>query len=993
MRFALACFFCLYVGLATAQPPNYFQQEVNYHIQVALDDNAHELKGFEKIEYINNSPDALSYIYFHLWPNAYKNNTTALCRQLLENGEDKLYFAKDSERGFIDGLDFKSNGIPLKWELEESNIDICIVFLNEPLMPGEKVDITTPFRVKIPLGIYSRLGHMGQAYQITQWYPKPAVYDHKGWHPMPYLNQGEFYSEFGTYDVYITLPENYVVGATGDLVNGENEIAWLNEKALLTQNKTEFSSDMSFPPSSQTTKTLHYRQNQVHDFAWFADKRYHVLKGLVKLPHSGNTVTLWAMFTNSEPYLWMRSIEYLHDAVYFYSLWNGDYPYRQVTAVDGALSAGAGMEYPNVTVIGKSSSAFALETVIMHEVGHNWFYGILGSNERDHPWMDEGLNSLNELRYLETKYPDAGILGPANTARFIKNTFDIHQSHTAQYYLAYLLQARRSLDQPIEEKSQHYSKMNYGAIVYSKTAAAFNFLRAYLGNELFDKCMQAYYEKWKFKHTYPEDLRAVFEEITQKDLSWFFVDILQTTKKTDYHIGRIKKNPEDSTQYLVKIKNKGKIASPFSISSISGNEIHYTLFYEGVNKKTFVSFPIGTFKALRIDAEEKALEYTTRNNTIRRKGPFKKIEPIRLQWLGSLENNYKNQLFYTPIAGWNIHNGFMAGLAVYNQTVPYKKAEYVFAPMWAFKSQTPVGFSSLAYNFYPRQLFQHIRLATNARSFSHYAYPFLTHYKLAPEADIRVKNKDYRSRKSYHIYLRHLRMWEEQNVWIQGNSSKNLHQFYVNQLVLSLKNTEPINPYTIILNTQQSIGMLKTSLEASIFFRYKEDKNKGFGARFFIGRILNNQYNDPRFNLTFSERPDYLYDDLYLGRNAGNFLNQQYTVYEGGFKNLMPVRSFNRWLNAINLSTTIPKVPIKLYADLGFAGFEYQDASGNLIDDASEPVYLAGIAYQVIPQFCEIYFPLLYSHNPNALKYAEKIRFTLYLSAANPFKAIRTIQF
>ncbi len=378
----------------------YFQQEVNYEIRVELDDKTHELRGFETVTYKNNSPKNLQYIYFHLWPNAYKNHKTALCKQKLEDKNTLLYFAPDSAIGYMDGLEFKTGEESLQWELTADNKDVCIVYLIEALKPGETVEISTPFKVKIPLGVFSRMGHLGQSYQITQWYPKPAVYDRDGWHEMPYLDQGEFYSEYGTFDVYITLPKNYVVGATGDLVNGEQELKWLNELAEKTAKIDSFDNkDLKFPPSSNLTKTLHYHQEKVHDFAWFADKRYHVLKGEVELPHSKRKVTTWAMFTNNEAQLWQKSIEYLNDATYYYSLWNGDYPYNHVTAVDGALSAGGGMEYPNITVIGESGDDFGLETVIMHEVGHNWFYGILGNNERDHPWMDEGLNSMNEKKF------------------------------------------------------------------------------------------------------------------------------------------------------------------------------------------------------------------------------------------------------------------------------------------------------------------------------------------------------------------------------------------------------------------------------------------------------------------------------------------------------------------------------------------------------------------------------------------------------------------
>ncbi len=348
---------------------NYFQQEVNTRIEVRLDDVKHELSAFESIEYINNSPDVLDFIYFHIWPNAYDNNNTALAKQKLEESWKKL-FKVEEQRGYIDSLDFKINGKTIKWEYDKEHIDICKLYLNEPLSPGDKITITTPFHVKLPKGVTSRLGHVDQSYQITQWYPKPAVYDSYGWHQMPYLNQGEFYSEFGSYDVSITIPMNYVVGATGDLQNNE-EIAWLNELADKTTKIDSFDrKDASFPESSKELKTLRFIQKNVHDFAWFADKRFHVLKSEVELPDSKRKVTTWAMFPNKNADLWQKSLEYIGDAVYFYSDKYGEYPYNHCTAVHSSLSAGGGMEYPNITVIGNSGSPRALEMVIMHEVGH-----------------------------------------------------------------------------------------------------------------------------------------------------------------------------------------------------------------------------------------------------------------------------------------------------------------------------------------------------------------------------------------------------------------------------------------------------------------------------------------------------------------------------------------------------------------------------------------------------------------------------------------------
>lgn len=361
--------------IASAQ--GYWQQNVDYVINVSLDDVKHELDADITMQYTNNSPDELNFIYIHLWPNAYKNNSTAFAKQEIENRSIDFYAAKPDERGYIDGLDFKVNGNPVQLEYDQQNIDIAKLPLDQPLKSGGKITITTPFRVKIPSSDFSRLGHSENAYQITQWYPKPAVYDKNGWHPMPYLNQGEFYSEFGNFIVNITLPANYVVAASGDLQT-QSEIEFLDKLAEKTRIMSTDKKDLSFPPSSSETKTIQYKLENTHDFAWFADKRFHVLSGEVKMPYSEKVVKTYAYFTDLEANLWMKSIEYLNRAVLNYSDWVGEYQWNVCQALEGALSAGSGMEYPTITIIGNSGTGLLLDEVITHEVGHNWFYGMFG---------------------------------------------------------------------------------------------------------------------------------------------------------------------------------------------------------------------------------------------------------------------------------------------------------------------------------------------------------------------------------------------------------------------------------------------------------------------------------------------------------------------------------------------------------------------------------------------------------------------------------------
>ncbi|HWB62518.1 MAG TPA: M1 family metallopeptidase, partial [Chitinophagales bacterium] len=538
--FTATLFSFLLVLQALAQTTPAWQQKVDYKIEVGLDDTLHELNGFITINYQNNSPDTLTYIYFHLWPNAYKDQTTPLAKQMLENGKTSFWYSKPSQRGYLDKIDFKQNAETCRWEYTLADGEICKLFLNQPLAHGESVNITTPFHVKLP-ETFSRMGHIGQSYQITQWYPKPAVYDKYGWHAFPYIDQGEFYSEFGSFDVSITLPKNYVVGATGDLQDTA-EISWMNKKADEATAMGNWTNGglMSFPPSDKETKTLHYKQQNIHDFGWFADKRYHVLKGEVTLPYTQRKVTTWALFTNNQARYWSKAPEYLHDAIQYYSLWIGEYPYNQVTAVDGTISAGSGMEYPNVTVIGEERSDFSLDDVITHEVGHNWFYGMLGSNERDHAWMDEGINSYYEYRYIRTKYPNQKMLG--SLPEVFQKFLDVSQyKHKYLMDLGYQLMARENTGQPIELTSSKFTDVNYGLQVYGKSMLIFSYLEAYLGTEVFDKVMKKYFITWQYHHPQPEDVRSAFETETGKNLSWFFDGLLNTTKTIDYKIACVDK--------------------------------------------------------------------------------------------------------------------------------------------------------------------------------------------------------------------------------------------------------------------------------------------------------------------------------------------------------------------------------------------------------------------------------------------------------------------
>lgn len=500
----------------------YWQQKTDFKITVSLNDNDHSLTGYEQIDYYNNSPDTLSYIWMHVWPNAYKNDRTAFSDQLLENGRTDFYFSGESKKGYINRLSFKADNVIAVTEDHPQHQDIIKLLLPQLLLPGKKVTIETPFHVKLPYN-FSRGGHAGQSYQITQWYPKPAVYDKNGWHEMPYLDQGEFYSNFGKFDVEISLPDNYVVAATGDLQN-EQEKLWLREKAKIifepevkasVDGSRKTGGDTAMPASSSTMKILHYIQDNVHDFAWFADKRFIVQYDTLQLT-SGKISELYAFVLPANKKIWQNSIAFMKKAVKSKSNWLGEYPYNVVTVVDNAATTSGGMEYPTITLVTAGGGEPELDRVINHEIGHNWFYGILATDERSQPWMDEGMNSFYDMRYRR-EFVDENNRPQLSKKNFINSRFpdDIEKP-----VLESVVKIKK--DQPIDTHSEKFSALNYGLIGYIKTGLWMQKLETELGREMFDKVMKAYYEKWKFKHPAPEDFKATAEDVSGRSLTAIF---------------------------------------------------------------------------------------------------------------------------------------------------------------------------------------------------------------------------------------------------------------------------------------------------------------------------------------------------------------------------------------------------------------------------------------------------------------------------------------
>ncbi|MCU7549657.1 M1 family metallopeptidase [Chitinophagaceae bacterium LB-8] len=954
---------------AHSQTSAYWQQRVDYSIDVSLNDKEHTLDGFEKITYTNNSPDTLLYIWFHLWPNAYKNDKTAFTDQELKNGETSFYFSSNKDRGYINRLDFKVNGMAAQTVDHPQHIDIIKLVLPAPLLPQQTINITTPFHVKLPFN-FSRSGHEKQSYQATQWYPKPAVYDTKGWHPMAYLDQGEFYSEFGKYDVRVTIPKNYVVAATGVLQNAE-EKEWIKNRKLTGKNnesleqntkkkvpvtnvesqasKNKKQSPNTSHPSKHKkpnphqnitgsqlppeTKTLHYVQDSIHDFAWFADKDFIVNNDTCKLS-SGKVIEVYTYYIPGSEKLWKNSVQYCKDAVRFYSEEVGEYPYDVVSAVQGPPSSFAGgMEYPTITLISPMPSEKLLDNVLAHEIGHNWFYGMLASNERKSPWMDEGTNSFYEYKYMERKY------GP--------------QLHVEEFLLR--TKAAQKTDQPIATPSEEFSHLNYALSAYHKTAVWFELIEEKLDKDKFKELMQQYFQQWRFRHPQEDDFKQHFSKALGND--------------TDSIFGLLHK-----TGILHPPLKGWRIATPF----VPGT---YKKYIKSPSQQLLTIAP-----AFGFNSYDKAM-------------------------VGGIITNYKlppSPFQFVAVPLYATGSKQFAGIGRMSYSIYSRKAIrhtefFVSGSTFAMdKDENSEG----------KAFYEHFR-------------------KLAPGVQLTFKEKDPLSTVRKTIQWKTFFIGEDKfnystdtvinnsDTSLLKNISVSKESRYLNQLQLRYENMRELYPFDISLRIEQAKDFVRPTVTANYFFNYP--KEGGMQLRFFAGKLFftgsktnSKTFANQRYHLQMTGPDgyeDYTYSNYFIGRNEFEGLaSQQIAMRDGGFKvrtNLLAneVGVSDNWLMAVNLSSTVPskfnplsilKIPINLFADIGTYSEAWESDS-----EADRFLFDAGIHLPLLNGNVNVFIPLLYSDVYSDYiktyltedRFLKKISFTIELNKLLINKLKREIDF
>ncbi|MCI0496154.1 M1 family metallopeptidase, partial [candidate division KSB1 bacterium] len=647
---------CLVIIIAITSIPclseNYWQQFVHYQIHAKLDTLNRSISGIEKLIYKNNSPDTLSELYFHLYPNAFQRGSimekeaAAASFTLIRTEEDLGWMTIDSL--FIIKHALISQRIKCDTRVDDTILKIKI---DPHLLPAEELSIWIKFRTKIHKGnpLIYKGGYRGNHYEISQWYPKICVYDHNGWNAMPYHWLGEFYGEFGTFDVTLDVHGSYIVGATGEVVAGDP--GWESVRADSSQN---FPSKHSQTEQDTLRRIVTFHAENAHDFTWLASPDFCYETGTYK------NIPIHILYQKSSYKYWHNnalndaklSLAWLEDFV-------GEYPYPVLSICQGIIKGG--MEYPTLAVLGEFSTI-----LLQHEIAHAYFYGALANNEQMEGWLDEGLVTYQNELFINKYFPkyndqamEPSLSIPNLAGQFKPIKLKVLQLNSLYYY--FYSGFDKPLNLPGHEVNDSY---RYYYHVYQKPGKFFAALDHLVGHETFVRILHTYYASFKFQHVQGKIFQEICEQISGMNLDWFFKQWIESVRRIDYACAGYNSYQltDETWKTNITIKRLGNGISPVEIEAITSAGDSIRARWDGTARQTVISLQTkDKIKKVCLDPDDLILDQNRLNNGSPRIKIFYYPEFPSMHYLP--RDAYSLFLWHQP--WYNDIDGLMLGMNVF----------------------------------------------------------------------------------------------------------------------------------------------------------------------------------------------------------------------------------------------------------------------------------------------------------------------------------------
>ncbi|MEL6831653.1 MAG: M1 family metallopeptidase [Bacteroidota bacterium] len=543
------CVLLFFAIQLTYAQSTYWQQAVEYDMNIDFDVKTHQFTGDQTIRYTNNSPDTLHRVFYHLYFNAFQPGSMMDTRSLTIRDSDprvgdRISKLKPNEIGYqkIDAL--TQDGQATEYEIVGTILEVDLA---EPILPGTTTELKMQFNAQVPVQIRrsGRDNKEGISYSMVQWYPKLAEYDYQGWHATPYVGR-EFHGVFGTFNVAVTIDKDFLVAGSGYLQNKEEIGGAYNDGKAGT--------------ATGDTRTYHFHAPQVHDFMWAADPDY-TMTTFTRADGVEMQFFYQAGPATNEnwealPGIMDRAFDYINEHY-------GQYPYKKYAFIQGG---DGGMEYPMGTLITGERPLASLVGVSVHELIHSWYQMVIGINESLYAWMDEGFTSYASDEVMNFLRQEDLIPG--------QPVDDPHLGEGATY----LGFAESGLEEPLSVHADHFiTNTAYGVAAYVKGALFLHQLQYIMGEEDFDRGLLRFFDVWKFKHPTPNDFIRVMEKESGLELDWYKEYFVYTTRLPDYGITEVGPGKRKTTK--ISLSKIGPMPMPvdITISLSDGQEERYTI--------------------------------------------------------------------------------------------------------------------------------------------------------------------------------------------------------------------------------------------------------------------------------------------------------------------------------------------------------------------------------------------------------------------------------
>ncbi|WP_417886611.1 metalloprotease [Zunongwangia sp.] len=898
------------------------------YLQVTLNKDKKTLHITQQLTYTNTASTPLTSIFLNDWANAFKDQFTPLAKRFGEEYIRKIHFSKNEEKGFTSIQSITSNSENIKWIRPKLHPDIIEIQLNKALAPSEEITFNLQYSIRVPSDKFTRFGVSKNGnYKLRFWYLTPAVYQN-GWKIYSHKDLGKQFTPPTTINIQLTLPKEFQIYSS------------LNTASEKTTKNSRY---IHLTGLSRTNQPLYCIQT--YEFDKINLDRHTII---TNLEDDGLQNELKSTFLE-------RILNFLESRL-------GKFPHKNLLITKE--------EYLKNPVYGLNQlpsfvrpfpDGFQYDIKQLKTITNYFLNQTLLVNPREEQWLHDAIETSLMMDYVDTFYPKMKLIGS------LSNFIGIRWFHLAdlefndRYPLFYMNMARLNIDQALETKKDSLLKFNSNIANPYKAGIGFKYLENYLGDNTVNNTITEFYQQHQLEVVKAEVFGDLLQENAKKDISWFFEDYLNTNKKIDFKISKIKKS-RDSLK--VTIQNKKDATVPIPVYGLKNDSIIYKSWVTSISDKKTITIPRNNADKIALNYEQIVPEFNQRNN-------FKKVttllnRPIQFRLLEDVEDPKYAQVFFIPEFDYNLYDGFSIGPKMYNTTFLSKNFNYKIAPKYGFASHTILGSAGFSYQqqFRDKRL-RSIRFGVSGTRFS-YAYD-LYYKKYTPFLSFAFRPLNLRDNQRQNLLIRNVNVTRDND----PNQTINKPDYNIFNVKYAFFDAFLVDRTSALIDYQ----LAKHFSKASVTLKYRKlfENSRQINLRLFAGAFI---YNDTRDSNYFSfalDRPtDYLFDYNYYGRSESSGLfSQQLIMAEGGFKSQLTPQYANQWITSLNTSTNIWKW-IFAYGDAGLIKNK---------GESTEFLYDSGIRVSLVEDYFELFFPV-YSNlgwEPSLPDYENRIRFIVAL--------------